>query len=114
HGLLFLNEVSRKTLLAHLTFGLLEGWWLNEDDVLRIPGSPGLTAEGWRQILEEEGMSPVVFPARAFHELGQQIVIAESDGVVRQERYDPVRTKAVARNERQYGRQHNNTPHHKL
>ncbi len=95
-GLLLLNEVSRKTLFAHLTFGLLEGWWLNEDDFLRIPGSPGLNAQSWREILESEGMLPVVFPVAAFHKLGQQIIVAESDGIVRQERSDRMDTYLVA------------------
>ena len=36
HGLLVLNEMSTKNLFCHLTFGLLEGWWLYEDEALRI------------------------------------------------------------------------------
>ena len=31
-GVLLINEISRKSLLGHLTFGLLDGWWLNEDE----------------------------------------------------------------------------------
>ncbi|MCP5007605.1 MAG: SDR family NAD(P)-dependent oxidoreductase, partial [Planctomycetes bacterium] len=83
-GILLLNEISDKSIFAHLTFGLLEGWWLNEDDVIRIPGSPGLYPEVWERVLEEEGFYSVLFPAKEAHNLGQQIIIATSDGIVRQ------------------------------
>ena len=84
-GIILLNEISRKSLFAHLTFGLLEGWWLNEDNRLRIPGSPGLYPETWQKILEEEGFHSVLFPAEEVNELGQQIIMAESNGIIRQE-----------------------------
>ena len=45
HGLLLLNELTRNTLFAHLTFGLLEGWWLYEDPAIRIPGCPGVSSD---------------------------------------------------------------------
>ncbi|MFP5391926.1 MAG: SDR family NAD(P)-dependent oxidoreductase, partial [Gammaproteobacteria bacterium] len=84
NGLLVLNEVSRNTLFAHLTFGLLEGWWLYEDAFVRIPGSPALSSQAWQAVLEMEGFRSVFFPAESLHDLGQQIVVAESDGMVRQ------------------------------
>ena len=83
NGLLLLNEISGKSLLTHLTFGLLEGWWLYEDANLRIPGCPGLSSEGWRRVLEQEGFRSILYPVPEAHALGQQIVAAESDGVVR-------------------------------
>ncbi|MCP5002639.1 MAG: SDR family NAD(P)-dependent oxidoreductase, partial [Planctomycetes bacterium] len=83
-GMLLLNEVSDKSIFAHLTFGLLEGWWLNEDDAVRIPGAPGLYPETWERVLEDEGFYSVLFPAKTAHNLGQQIIIATSDGIVRQ------------------------------
>ena len=85
NGLLVLNELSDKSLFAHLTFGLLEGWWLYEDAALRIPGCPGLYPETWAEVLEEEGFNATLFPAQAAHGLGQQIIVAESDGVIRQQ-----------------------------
>ena len=84
NGLLLINEISQNSLSTHLTFGLLEGWWLYEDPALRIPGCPGLTPETWQTVLEQEGFRPVLFPAKTFHDLGQQIIVAESDGVIRQ------------------------------
>lgn len=84
NGWILLNEISRNNLFAHLTFGLLEGWWLYEDQELRIPGCPGLYPETWRLVLESEGFHSIFFPAEKMHDLGQQIIVAGSDGVVRQ------------------------------
>ncbi|WP_105393886.1 type I polyketide synthase [Burkholderia cepacia] len=81
--MLLLNELVGTSVLAHLTFGLLEGWWLAEDGVLRMAGTPALAPERWRQVLEAEGFIGIEMPAEAAHGLGQQIVVAISDGVVR-------------------------------
>jgi polyketide synthase PksM len=84
NGLLLINEISSNPLSYHLTFGLLEGWWLYEDSALRIPGCPGLSPKTWKEILEREGFRSVLFPTQEAHELGQQVIVAESDGVIRQ------------------------------
>ena len=83
-GFLILNEISAKAIWAHLTFGLLDGWWRFEDADLRIPNCPVLLPSQWQQALQEEGFHPVQFPAKAAHDLGYQIILAQSDGVVRQ------------------------------
>ncbi|AKJ29421.1 beta-ketoacyl synthase N-terminal-like domain-containing protein [Caldimonas brevitalea] len=83
NGLIFLNELTTHSLFNHLTFGLLEGWWLYEDAELRIPGSPGLLPQTWQHVLEAEGFRGVSFPCPDAMDLGQQIILAESDGVVR-------------------------------
>ncbi|MCP5006826.1 MAG: SDR family NAD(P)-dependent oxidoreductase, partial [Planctomycetes bacterium] len=83
-GILLLNEISDWSLFTHLTFGLLEGWWLYEDAVLRLEGSPGLRLETWKEVLEEEGFESIFFPAQRGHKFGQQIIAAGSDGVIRQ------------------------------
>ncbi|WP_054861607.1 methyltransferase [Gracilibacillus sp. JCM 18860] len=82
NGLLLINEISQLSLFTHLTFGLTDGWWLYDDD-LRIPGCPGLYPETWKKVLEEEGFRSVLFPAETSHDLGQQIIATESDGVIR-------------------------------
>ncbi|MCP6681311.1 SDR family NAD(P)-dependent oxidoreductase [Bacillus nakamurai] len=84
NGLLLLNEMAGNSLFPHITFGLLEGWWLHEDTKLRIPGCPGLYPESWKQVLESEGYRAVYFPAEAAHDLSHQIVAANSNGIVRQ------------------------------
>ncbi|MET9414603.1 SDR family NAD(P)-dependent oxidoreductase [Streptomyces klenkii] len=83
-GWLLLNELSGFDLFAHLTFGLLEGWWLSEDTSLRVPGSPALSPESWREVLEGEGFPSVVMVLPQARELGQQIIAARSDGIARQ------------------------------
>lgn len=83
-GLLVLNEGIEWALKLHITFGLLEGWWLYEDAALRIPGSSLLTPEGWSRVLEEEGFGEVFLPFSAARDLGQQLIVAENDGAVRQ------------------------------
>ena len=80
-GLLVLNEISDRSLFTHLTFGLLEGWWLHNDTALRIPGCPGLYPERWRHLLQAQGFERIAFPAAPSHGLGQQIIVAASDGV---------------------------------
>ncbi|KAF0866047.1 SDR family NAD(P)-dependent oxidoreductase [Pseudomonas sp. LD120] len=81
-GLLLLNEISDRSLFTHLTFGLLQGWWLHDDTALRIPGCPGLSPLRWQQLLQEQGYERIAFPATASHQLGQQVIVAASDGRV--------------------------------
>ncbi|QCT30372.1 SDR family NAD(P)-dependent oxidoreductase [Bacillus velezensis] len=83
NGQLFINEINSRTIFNHVTFGLLEGWWLYEDHDLRIPGCPGVDPAGWAEALLLEGFVHPLFPAEAAHDLGQQIIAAESDGTVR-------------------------------
>ena len=84
NGLLLVNEMSKNSLFTHLTFGLLDGWWLYKDPELRIPGCPGLLPNTWKTVLEGEGFQSVFYPAQSGHELGQQLIAAVSDGTVRQ------------------------------
>ncbi|MFC3195077.1 SDR family NAD(P)-dependent oxidoreductase [Marinicella sediminis] len=83
-GVLLINEIGTWTLFGHLTFGLLEGWWLYEDGELRIPGNPGLNSKTWQNVLFDEGFHAVQFPAKIADSLGQQIIVAQSDGLTRQ------------------------------
>ncbi|MEU1470315.1 beta-ketoacyl synthase N-terminal-like domain-containing protein [Streptomyces sp. NPDC005761] len=83
-GLLVLNELTANNLLSQFSFGLLDGWWRYEDPHLRIQGSPLLSTAHWRQVLTQEGFRAIALPARDAEDLGQQIIVAESDGVIRQ------------------------------
>ncbi|MCP4020738.1 MAG: SDR family NAD(P)-dependent oxidoreductase, partial [Desulfobacteraceae bacterium] len=82
NGMIILNEISKKTLVSHLTFGLLKGWWLHEDNDIRIPGSPGIYPETWDVIMAQEGFEDIIFPGKKAHGLGQQIITAQSNGLV--------------------------------
>ncbi|MFD0723275.1 SDR family NAD(P)-dependent oxidoreductase [Streptomyces globosus] len=76
-GRLVLNEASSNVLTATLTFGLLDGWWLHEDAELRLPGSPLLSAPGWRRALALAGFARSrAVPAD--EGLSQHVVVAET------------------------------------
>ncbi|MFO5493094.1 MAG: amino acid adenylation domain-containing protein, partial [Cuspidothrix sp.] len=83
-GQIFINEIGQSSLFSHLTFGLLSGWWRFEDPEVRIPGCPGLNAHAWQQVLQTEGFDAVKFPVEFAHDLGHQIIVATSNGVIRQ------------------------------
>lgn len=93
NGILLLNEMSAKSMFTTLTFGLLDGWWRFLDQDLRIPGSPLLEPKVWKRVLEDEGFRQISFPAEAVLELGQQVIAAESDGLVRQKATDGLELK---------------------
>ncbi|WP_406003970.1 SDR family NAD(P)-dependent oxidoreductase [Streptomyces sp. NBC_00987] len=95
-GWLLLNELAAFDVSSHLTFGLLEGWWLFEDHALRVPGSPALSPANWREVLVSEGFSAVVSVLPETLELGQQIIAAESDGIARQTVAPPARRETPA------------------
>ncbi|MBU3187802.1 beta-ketoacyl synthase N-terminal-like domain-containing protein [Clostridium estertheticum] len=84
NGLIILNEINGSSTFSHLTFGLLEGWWLYEDTALRIRGCPALESDTWKRLLQMESFEDVTFPAENNNKLGQQIIVAKSDGVVLQ------------------------------
>src|SRR5436305_10289885 len=88
-GLLLLNEITSTSLFAHLTFGLLDGWWAYQDPELRIPDGPALTTESWQAVLSDEGFGPIFLPTLDVQGVDQQIIVAESDGMVRQQPTQP-------------------------
>ena len=48
--------------------------------------------------MESEGLRSVFFPAQGRHDLGQQIIVAESDGIVRKKR--PNKPNSLPRNKK--------------
>lgn len=94
-GVMLLNEVSEDSTFCHMTFGLLEGWWLHEDSFLRIPECPGLTSSGWKCALEKEGYWDVAFPQLGSHVFGQQIIVAKSNGLVLESVNSHIQTQEV-------------------
>ncbi|KDN20234.1 SDR family NAD(P)-dependent oxidoreductase [Amycolatopsis rifamycinica] len=83
NGILLLNELSRGSLFSHFTFGLLDGWWRHDDPAPRVPGTPLLTPGTWQRLLAEAGFRGAFPAADGAGDLGQQVLVAESDGVVR-------------------------------
>ncbi|PCE28606.1 hypothetical protein BWP39_00005, partial [Paraburkholderia acidicola] len=83
-GVLLLNEIAGQSLFTHLSFGLLEGWWRYRDEAVRLPASPALSPLSWQRVLHGEGFGEIGFLLEGQHELGQQLIVAQSDGRVRQ------------------------------
>ncbi len=54
-GTIMLGEVMRPWLSTTLIFGLLDGWWLFDDDVRH--DEPTIGCEKWRAVLSESGFS---------------------------------------------------------
>jgi amino acid adenylation domain-containing protein/non-ribosomal peptide synthase protein (TIGR01720 family) len=52
-GVLLLNETTKVLNFTTLTFGLADGWWLFEDESIRLPNSPLLSSTQWSQIFKE-------------------------------------------------------------
>ena len=84
NGLLMIHDLAANTMLNHLTAGLLEAWWMFADTELRIPGGPALMPSMWEIILQQEGFRSMLFPAVEAHDYGHLVVVAESNGVIRQ------------------------------
>ena len=88
NGWLILNELT--TLPEHLTltFGMLKGWWLSEDETVRLKGSPLLSSDTWKQILGEQGFEPVLRLGRPDSDaqtFPQHILISESNGEIKRD-----------------------------
>lgn len=84
-GLIVINELTRATTFATLTFGLTDGWWLFADPVLRLPNSPLLSKDSWQQILSECGfMSVENLGVTEEIDCDQAVFWAESDGCIQQ------------------------------
>ena len=81
-GMIIINDMTDVSMFTHLSFGLLDGWWLFEDDEIRIPGTPALKDSSWKEQLSKLVYIDIEFPIFQNHNLGQQIILAKSDGRV--------------------------------
>ncbi|MFJ2773105.1 amino acid adenylation domain-containing protein [Streptomyces sp. NPDC087300] len=73
-GVLVVNEVTRKSAVLTLTFGLLDGWWLYDDEDVRIPGAPLLSAPRWQEVLGDCGYAEVWRPVAEPDAFGEVFV----------------------------------------
>ncbi|HWU87891.1 MAG TPA: SDR family NAD(P)-dependent oxidoreductase, partial [Kofleriaceae bacterium] len=84
HGWLILNEMTRVVPFLTITAGLLDGWWLFDDEHVRMKWSPLLSSSMWSQLLRRAGFDRV---APLDHRDGnadwtiQNVIVAESNGV---------------------------------
>ena len=81
-GSLIMYEMTEKLLFNTIIFGLLDGWWLYENDRRRIKGSPLLTKYSWKKVLEKHSFGNISFygDISGSRNIGQNIIIAEKIG----------------------------------
>ncbi|MBT6119011.1 MAG: SDR family NAD(P)-dependent oxidoreductase, partial [Rhodospirillaceae bacterium] len=82
-GWLVVNEAVAAEPFTTFTFGLLDGWWLAEDDQ-RLPHAPLLSADGWLGALADAGFGQArVLPGPASEPAvdGMRVIVAESAGL---------------------------------
>lgn len=81
NGILLLNELASTEIFTTITFGLLPGWWLYEDNELRLKGSPGLSGENWKKVLNLCGfVNTQVYKDDSIG--SQHLILAQSDGLI--------------------------------
>lgn len=84
-GLIVINEMTYAEIFTSLTFGLTDGWWMYDDDKIRIPGSPLLSVRAWKDVLDVIGFNKTkVFSLTDLNEqeYEQSVILSESDGLV--------------------------------
>ena len=59
-GVALVNEITRPSLFATMTFGLLDGWWRFADPGRRLPHAPLLDVPRWRAVMTAAGLGDPV------------------------------------------------------
>ncbi len=86
-GQVLINEAVAAHGFSTLTFGLLEGWWLSEDQALRLPHSPLLSVPLWQRLLLAHGFAEVeVLVPVAAEGVSQNVLLARCAGLPQPER----------------------------
>ncbi|MFL0799415.1 MAG: amino acid adenylation domain-containing protein [Agarilytica sp.] len=75
-GTVLINEITDTNAFLHLTFGLLDGWWLYSDGYLRKSGSPALSSEAWTLLLQGLGYKNVEYSSGDADLYGQKVFSA--------------------------------------
>lgn len=80
-GVLIVNEGTERQNFLTLTFGLLDGWWLYEDENIRLKSSPLLSADMWCSLLNHLEFADVAVLGTNNSEqrgTGQHVIVAKS------------------------------------
>lgn len=100
-GLLVINELTARSDIWTLTFGLLDSWWLSRDAALRIPHTPLLSIGRWKEILAVAGFhQPGAFIQPGLKNEGeapQAVLVAHSDGSILVPQQTPSLITSVAK-----------------
>ncbi len=75
-GWLLLSEMTEAQEYLSLTFGWLDGWWLFEDEEMRLAKCPLLGAGMWENLLKREGFDQAV--ALDGKEFSQHVILART------------------------------------
>lgn len=59
-GWIIVNEITMIQAFLSLTFGLTDGWWLFEDEAVRLQGGPLLSVKNWDTVFKREGFASIV------------------------------------------------------
>lgn len=89
NGLIILNEITSFSSFLTLTFGMLDGWWMFEDENKRLSGSPLLDYELWKNQLIENGFEEVASVCNSnspYSKLSQDIIIAMCESGLKKQR----------------------------
>ncbi|PON11499.1 hypothetical protein C2W62_44490, partial [Candidatus Entotheonella serta] len=78
-GLLVLNELADVSPFLTVTFGLLDGWWLYDDEAIRQPGSPGLSAKNWQLVLKNQRFHNISLKDEKALTSEQKIIIVQNE-----------------------------------
>jgi polyketide synthase PksM len=94
NGWIILNEATELQDFLTLTFGLMEGWWIYDDESYRLKNAPLLSRELWKKALQEEGFRNVTFLGNqdlSSKGIDQSVILAESNGRLTVKREEPIR-----------------------
>ena len=80
-GTFVLNENIKKNNYSTFTFGLLHGWWSQNDEDIRLPASPLLSQERWKTLLKLNGFDNVEICVENDTDNEQQIFVSRSNGI---------------------------------
>ncbi|MBF0119026.1 MAG: SDR family NAD(P)-dependent oxidoreductase [Desulfobacterales bacterium] len=100
NGVMILNEATSITNFTSLTFGLLEGWWMFDDEEDRLKGGPLLSLDMWKKILFEEGFNNVLCLNESIPNSLAHIITSESNGETRHKKTFLVKEKKKQINNR--------------
>jgi acyl transferase domain-containing protein/thioesterase domain-containing protein/acyl carrier protein/SAM-dependent methyltransferase len=78
-GVLVLNEATRVQDFSTLTFGLTDGYWLYRDPERRLPHSPLLDQNAWREVLAQAGFPEFSAAASPLAGASQSVLLARAD-----------------------------------
>ncbi|PEM80750.1 non-ribosomal peptide synthetase, partial [Bacillus wiedmannii] len=84
NGLIIINEITKVADFATLTFGLTDGWWLFEDEDVRLKGAPLLSTGKWKHILNKnkfKNTEIIGIPGNKEESLEQAVIFGEKEEV---------------------------------